>query len=218
MTYIYLIENCYGDVNKVYIGKTIQFSQRKSKHKKTYGQNIKMTIIDSVSSFDRKDWRPIESMWIWSFVSWGFNVVNQCMVGGSGPEFRDDKFKQNHSNKMKQWYNNNPEQSKIKGQKQSKTYQDNPDIIKQRNQKHSETLKNPELLKQLGDNISKVKRNKPQPNKRRPILMLDMNENIIMEFEGIKWAAEYIKVSPIIITRVCQGKNKQSKGFKFKYK
>ena len=48
--------------------------------------------------------------------------------------------------------------------------------------------------------------------------MLDMNENIIMEFEGIKWAAEYIKVSPIIITRVCQGKNKQSKGFKFKYK
>jgi hypothetical protein len=119
---------------------------------------------------------------------------------------------------MKQWYNNNLEQSKIKGQKQSKTYQDNPDIIKQRNQKHSETLKNPELLKQLGDNISKVKRNKPQPNKRRPILMLDMNENIIMEFEGIKWAAEYIKVSPIIITRVCQGKNKQSKGFKFKYK
>lgn len=39
MTYIYLVENCYGDPNKVYIGKTK--NSRFLPHKKTYGEKIK---------------------------------------------------------------------------------------------------------------------------------------------------------------------------------
>jgi hypothetical protein len=38
MTKIYLVENCYGDPNKVYIGKTI--NSRELNHKKTYGKYI----------------------------------------------------------------------------------------------------------------------------------------------------------------------------------
>ena len=44
VTKIYLVENCYGDLNKVYIGKTI--NSRESNHKKTYGDCIKYTFID----------------------------------------------------------------------------------------------------------------------------------------------------------------------------
>ena len=33
ITYIYLVENCYGDPNKVYIGKTK--NSRKTQHQKT---------------------------------------------------------------------------------------------------------------------------------------------------------------------------------------
>jgi hypothetical protein len=218
ITYIYLVENCFNNTNKVYVGKTTNFVQRKSKHKQTYGQNIKMTIIDEIQSIDRKVWRDIESMWIWSFISWGFDVENQCLSGGSGPEYRNEEFKQNHSKKMKEWHENNSSLSKENGKKQSETYKQNPEIIKERNKKHSETLQDPKLRKQMGKNISKSKRNKSQPNKRKAVIMMDLKGNIIKEFEGVKWAAEYINVSPIIITRCCQGKNKQSKGFKFKYK
>ena len=33
MTYIYLIENCYGILNNIYIGKTKIEGSRKNKHK-----------------------------------------------------------------------------------------------------------------------------------------------------------------------------------------
>jgi predicted GIY-YIG superfamily endonuclease len=38
MTYIYLVEKCYGDVNKVYIGKSVNPQSRKNQHLKKYGR------------------------------------------------------------------------------------------------------------------------------------------------------------------------------------
>jgi hypothetical protein len=80
MTYIYLVENCYGDPNKVYIGKTIK--SRKQAHKLTYGQQITYTIIDQIDSLNHKDWKPLESYWIEQFRQWGFDVLNQNGGGG----------------------------------------------------------------------------------------------------------------------------------------
>ena len=82
MTYIYLVENCFNDPNKVYIGKTI--SSRKYKHQKRFGNNITYTIIDYVDSFDCENWKSIESMWIQIFKSWGFEIMNAQINGGSG--------------------------------------------------------------------------------------------------------------------------------------
>jgi hypothetical protein len=100
ITYIYLVENCFNNLNKVYIGKTTDLSNRKSKHKKVYGKEIKFTIIDEVNSLDRKDWRPIETMWIQSFIGWGFDVLNTQKEGGSGPSFRTEEWKKLQSKKI----------------------------------------------------------------------------------------------------------------------
>lgn len=92
ITYIYLVENCYGDYNKVYIGKTT--TSRKNAHSLTYGNQITYTVIDCVNSKKYKDWEPLETYWIEQFRQWGFEVINKRKKGGSGPEFRSDKEKQ----------------------------------------------------------------------------------------------------------------------------
>ena len=72
ITYIYLVENCYGDPNKVYIGKTISPKHRYNGHKRKFGKKIIYTIIDQIYSLDRKDWKPLETYWIQQFKAWGF--------------------------------------------------------------------------------------------------------------------------------------------------
>lgn len=95
MTYIYLVENCYGDPNKVYIGKTK--NSRKNNHKRTYGNQIKYTIIDEINSLNNKDWKPIETLWIQIFMSWGFNVLNVRKEGGGGSNEWNEDQRKNHS-------------------------------------------------------------------------------------------------------------------------
>ena len=86
MTYIYLVENCFGDPNKVYIGKTK--GSRKANHIRKFGQQIEYTIIDEVDSLKYKDWEPLETFWIEQFKHWGFEIMNIRKKGGSGPEFQ----------------------------------------------------------------------------------------------------------------------------------
>jgi uncharacterized protein YlaI len=95
-TYIYLVENCFGDPNSVYIGKTK--NSRKNNHKRTYGNCITYTIIDEINSLDSKIWKPIETMWIQTFILWGFNVLNIRKEGGGGSSEWTDEQKDNHSN------------------------------------------------------------------------------------------------------------------------
>lgn len=95
ITYFYLVENCYGDPNKIYIGKTI--NSRKTSHKRTYGEYITYTIIDEIESLDHKIWKPIETMWIQIFISWGFNVVNPRKEGGGGSSGWNEEQKLKHS-------------------------------------------------------------------------------------------------------------------------
>jgi hypothetical protein len=85
ITKIYLVENCYGDPNKVYIGKTK--NSRKNNHKLTFGIQIEYNVIDEINSLDRKCWEPLETYWIEQFRQWGFEVMNVRKKGGSGPEF-----------------------------------------------------------------------------------------------------------------------------------
>jgi len=92
-TYIYLVENCYGDFNKIYIGKTKSPFIREKHHKRTYGSQIKFTIIDQIESLDRKNWEPLESYWLEQFRQWGFKVINTNKKGGGGPEFVTEEIK-----------------------------------------------------------------------------------------------------------------------------
>jgi hypothetical protein len=98
MTKIYLVTNCYGDPNKVYIGKTKVC--RKQPHKKTYGKQIEYTYIDEVDSLDRQHWKPLESYWIEQFRQWGFDIQNKNK-GGGGLEFHTEETKQYFSSTRK---------------------------------------------------------------------------------------------------------------------
>ena len=91
ITKIYLVENCYGDPNKVYIGKTK--NNRKYDHKKIYGENIIYNYIDQIKSLNQNDWEPLETFWIEQFRQWGFDVQNKRMKGGSGPSFHTQEIR-----------------------------------------------------------------------------------------------------------------------------
>ena len=90
ITRIYLVENCFGDPNKVYIGKTK--TSRKSAHKCKFGDKIIYNYIDEISSVDRKDWEPLETFWIQQFKVWGFEVLNKN-EGGGGVEIHSEETK-----------------------------------------------------------------------------------------------------------------------------
>ena len=101
ITYIYLVENCYGDPNKVYIGKTMSPKHRYNGHKRKFGKKIIYTIIDQVCSLDRKDWKPLETYWIQQFKAWGFKTTNVKKIGGSGAECHSDLTKLKISSSLK---------------------------------------------------------------------------------------------------------------------
>jgi hypothetical protein len=89
MTYIYLVEKCYGDVNKVYIGKSVNPQSRKNQHLKKYGREIIFNEIDKVSSFSSKDWKVLETFWIHYFKFLGFKVLNQNNGGGGSSKWNE---------------------------------------------------------------------------------------------------------------------------------
>lgn len=82
MTYIYLVEKCYGDENKVYIGKSINPQSRRQNHKRKYGRGILFNIVDEIESHTSKDWKPLEAFYIQYFKFLGFEVLNQNEGGG----------------------------------------------------------------------------------------------------------------------------------------
>lgn len=82
ITKIYLVTNCYGDPNKVYVGKTK--NSREADHKRVFGPQITYTYIDEINSLNYKDWEPLETYWIQQFKQWGFEVLNENK-GGGGP-------------------------------------------------------------------------------------------------------------------------------------
>jgi len=162
ITYIYLVENCYENPNKVYVGKTKNPNQRKCIHKKTYGKQIVYTIIDQIESLDRKDWEPLESYWIEQFRQWGFDLQNKRMKGGSGCEFWDEEQKNKHKkifrNRVITWVNPGSRNYKwTEGQKN--------------NRKGKGTGKRKTWTKILN-----------HPSKSKPVFQYDLHGNFIQEY------------------------------------
>jgi hypothetical protein len=157
MTKIYLVENCYNDPNKVYIGKTK--NNRESNHRKKFGEQIKYTYIDEINSLDRKDWEPLESYWIEQFRQWGFEVVNVRKKGGSGPEYYTEeiKLKISKSNSKPKPLNFGEIISNIKKGKPNLKNKFKPEGF-------AEKLKKPH---KGGENISKAKKGKPSTKKNK---------------------------------------------------
>ena len=194
ITKIYLVENCYGDPNKVYIGKTK--NSRYYHHKITYGKEIKYTIIDQVDSLSRKDWGFLEDYWLEQFRQWGFEVVNINKKGGSGPEFLSEESR----SKIR---------LKKKGIEFSDEWKNKISIAKKGISKPKEfgdKVRNNRDHKKLGESIQK------------PINQYDLQGKFIKEWPSNKSIAKYYKISPSCITDTCNKKQKSSCGFVWKFK
>lgn len=84
--YIYCL---YKQNIPFYIGKTKNIKDRISNHKKTFGSNIELIILDQCELGNWKFW---ERFYISLFISWGFKLENKNK-GGGGLSYRTDEEK-----------------------------------------------------------------------------------------------------------------------------
>jgi len=210
ITYIYYLH--VGDNIPFYIGKTKDLIRRKYKHSILYGK-IDIEIIDQCD--DKKEiWKPLESYWIKYYKQQGFILKNKN-EGGGGPTIYSEESKQ----KMRK------SRKKGTGDKISKT-------LKQNN--HSKYY-----TKEVKDIMSKSQLGKPKPfttehklnmgiakrKDAKPIIMLDLKNKSIKEWESKGQAAEWLKEqtgkTSNITTQIKDcilGRQKTAYGYKWKYK
>jgi hypothetical protein len=206
ITKIYLVENCYGNSNKVYIGKTI--NSRKSNHIKTYGSQIIYTIIDEINSFNRKDWGLFETYWIEQFIAWGFDVVNKNKKGGGGPEFFSQESKDKKSKSMLGKTHTQETKLKISQSSKGKTH------TKETKSKISKSKKG----KRINCNRTLHHKNILKEIKSIPIIQYDINGNFIKEWTSTQEAANSYNIQKRHICNALNGRSQTSNGFIWKYK
>jgi hypothetical protein len=204
ITKIYLVENCYGDPNKVYIGKTI--NSRESNHKKTYGNQIMYTFIDEINSLNRKDWEPIESYWIEQFIQWGFEVVNKNKKGGMGPEFLSDEAKLKKSRAMMGKTHSKETCLKISLSKIGKSLNHGNKISQSKKGKPTNLI------------LTSQHKNKLKEIKSIPITQYDLSGNLIKEWSSTQEAATFYNIQKGHICNALNGRSKSSNNFIWKYK
>ena len=195
ITKIYLVENCYGDPNKIYIGKTKINSNRENEHRLKFGKEIIFTYIDEVDSLSKEKWKPLECFWIEYFRQLEFNIQNKNK-GGSGRDFMSEetKLKISKSNKGKIC----KEETKEKISKSS--------IGKTKSLEYKLKLSN--------------SRKEIPTKKATPILQYDLEGNFIKEWAKIDEILKFFNKprNNSNITSCCKGKTKTAYNYIWKYK
>jgi predicted GIY-YIG superfamily endonuclease len=197
MTKIYILER-----NGVpfYVGKTLQKIKERFYTHKDKKINSEITEIDCV---DDNEWRFWESWYIELFKSWGFELENKNNGGGGrgpgwiSPPERNAKIKTSMKNHS-QYYTDDVRKKISKG---------NKGISKPFTEDHIR-------------NIGLIKRK----NAKR-VLMYDLEDNLIKEWECKSQAAEWIKETKkrqgnltSQIKDAILGRQKTAFGYKWKYK
>ena len=242
ITYIYLIENCYNNPNKVYIGKTTNPKSRKNHHQRTYGRDIIFTIIDEINTIESKYWKPIETLWIHSFKNWGFDLQNINKSGGSGSSKWTQQQKNNRKGKgigknplislaklnhpgickpilkysldglFIQEYSSITEASKL----HPNCYI--PGCLEDRQQQSGgyQWLLKKDYINPI---IPKyIKKERDRTLREKPIIQCDLNNNYIQEYSSAKSASRYLNLNQPDISACCNGKIRTSQGFKWYFK
>ena len=200
ITYIYLIENIDNDPYKIYIGKSKNPYHRKSIHKQTYGSQILYTIIDQVDTLDRNYWKPIETMWIQTFISWGYNVVNTRKEGGSGCSSWTKSQREKHS----QLFSGRNITWNTKG---SKGY------------KWTEEQKDNRRGKGTGCNIKITQAKINHPSRSKPVLQYTLNNIFIQEWPSCSEAGRILFNNKSQCIQDCaSGRQNTGYGYIWKYK
>jgi hypothetical protein len=203
---IYILEK---NGQPFYIGKAKNAIRRYHGHKRVYGLDIELNIIDEV-----EDWRFWENYWIEQFKQWGFILENKNN-GGGGPTHYTEEQK----TKMRK------PRKKGTGKKISKTLLD-----RNHSQYYTEEVrqKMSKKLKGVSKPFSKehiVAMGKAKRKQAKPVLQYDLNENFIKEWESKGQAASWIQITQNRNSNVTSqikdcilGKQKTAFGYKWKYK
>jgi len=226
-TKIYLIENCYNDPNKVYIGKTINC--RKHNHKKTYGKEIIYTIIDEIDSLDHRDYKILESYWIEQFKQWGFEVLNKNSGGGGPSEWSDDLLNSDKNKLRIEKIKNNKERAekisrstkgislseerkqKLRGPRPHLVGKKKKPLDEKSKKKISNSLKGRDVYWIKGKKLSIDRINQIKKNNSIYIIQYDLKGNFVKEWESIHKAALSFNIND---SAICNCLNKNKKGIK----
>lgn len=223
-TKIYLVTNCYGDSNKVYIGKEktnkSKYNTRKYDHKKRFGENIVFTFIDKINSLDSKNWKPLEQYWIEQFRQWGFDIQNRNK-GGGGP----NKLSNKQIKKLKKpilQYN-------LVGNfvKEWESLKDISNHLKIKSSAEISRCCRGErrqvkgfIFKFKTKNFKKIIKITPKTNlNRKKVIQLDLNNNFIKEWNSAQEASINInKKFSSTIASCCNQNTKTALGYKWRWK
>lgn len=168
-----------------------------------------MIIVDEV-----EDWKYWESYWIEQFKQWGFNLLNKNK-GGGGPEKYTEEQKQTMRKPRKEGTGNKISIT-LKKNNHTKYYTKE---VKKRISQNNKNIPRPFSAKHKQNmGISKRKQAKL-------VLMFDLEDNLIKEWESKGQAAEWIKKQTGKTSNITSqikdcilGRQKTAYGFKWKYK
>jgi hypothetical protein len=213
---IYLVENCYNDPNKVYIGKTI--NNREKDHKRKYGPKIHYSEIDEISTSNKEDWKFLESYWIEQFKQWGFNVLNKNQ-GGGGPitHSMESRNKISQSRKgIPSPLKNLKRPSVSKKLKGRKSYHKSDTSLK-----ISCALKGKPFTEEHKQKIKQTRgflKTRKSTWLTTPVLQYDLKGNFIKEWLSQNEATKFLNKNGDGIGACCRGKQKSAYGFIWKFK
>jgi len=221
MIIIYVLEK---DNIPFYIGKCNNINVRYSQHKKTYGNDIIIKILELVES---KDWKNKEKYYISLYESKGFKLENKNK-GGGGPTKLNNISKQKIINsklgnnyKLKNIPKGTIEELyKVKGiyeicKELNLTY----NTI--RNYLENKKLYIPNNNRKQDNEEAKLKKSLANKGKRsRPVIQFDKQMNYVKEYTNITEACNSIGKPnrQSDITMACQNKQKTAFGYIWKYK
>ena len=204
MYYIYYLH--LGDNIPFYVGKTNNPNSRTYQHKRTYGSNTNLEILEETNN---ETWRETEEFYIQIFRYWGFKLKNG-FKGGGGASYWTVAQKNNESRRQKL---SKPKPKgfgdKIRNNRNHKLA---GELSRKANEKHYK--KGSKRNKKISDKLKGRKVNWTGI----PIIQLDLENNIIQEFISIRQAGFTLRGNQGEPIRKClKGLQKTAYGFKWKY-
>jgi group I intron endonuclease len=204
---VYKITNLKN--NKCYIGSSINIIRRWGEHKRHLINN-KHTNIHLQKSWNKHG----ENSFLFEIIEYVENKENLV----NREQYYLDEFKKCNSKIL---YNLCPVAYSALGFKHSKDTKNKMSeshkglthkkdtIIKMIKNKNKQS-------KQTKDKLSEINKGRTPQNKQ-PIYQIDLNNNILKQWDCVTDAAKTLNLSPSLICSVCRGKRKTTGGFKWKY-
>jgi hypothetical protein len=221
MIIIYLLEK-----NEIpfYVGKCNNINVRYSQHKKTYGGDINIKILELVKD---KDWKIKERYYIALFKSQGFNLENKNKGGGGPTNLSIDSKQKIIDSKLGNAYKlKNIPNGKIEEMYKIKNIQEianelNMSFATIKKYLVEKNLYIPDKNRKAVSEETKIKKSKLMKGKNtKPIYQFNLDGKLINKFDSLTDACILNNI-PLKcmgdITSSCRGKQKTARGYLWSY-